>query len=524
MSIPKRRSAGLLLPLFSVRSDSSWGVGELPDVAALAPWLREARLSLWMMLPLLEAAIGQDSPYSALSAFALDPIYVSMDAIPDFRALGGEAALSGDERRELDTARSTATIDYPTVRRLKGRWLRRSFERFEQHPDPERLRDLERFRVEAPWLPDYTLFSALKEANDLDWWKGWDPGLRHRDPAAMAYARRVHASAASFFEYVQWNAYRQLEASRQEARRHGIFLAGDLPFMVAEDSADVWAAQDEFNLEATVGVPPDAYSDDGQDWGLPVYRWDVLAERRYEWLRERGRQSARLFDLVRIDHVVGFYRTYSIPRDGAEPYFLPADEGSQRHQGEAVLSALGEAGVDLVAEDLGTVPPFVRDSLRAIGIPGYRVLRWEQDDGIFRDPAGWPAISLATTGTHDTEPIAVWWDALPEAERRAIRALPALSHLGDEDAARFCPAVHDALLEATYGSGSDLLILPVQDLLGVRDRINLPGTVGPHNWSYRLPFSVSETQTDPRVRAITAASAARADRHGRALVEGLSDG
>lgn len=517
--MPRGRSAGILVPLFSIRSDRSWGIGEFPDVGAIAPWLAEAKLPVLMMLPLVEAALGQDSPYAALSAFALDPVYIAMEDVPDFAALGGDGALSEDERRNLERVRGSATVDYGTVRWLKNGWLRRSFARFRESgaaASGERAADLARFREEqGHWLPAYTLFRALKEAHDLDWWKGWGDALRTRQPAALAEARERHADEIAFFEYVQWIAYRQLAAARAEARRHGVALAGDLPFMVAEDSADVWSRQDEFDLSATVGVPPDAFSADGQDWGLPVYRWDVLAPRDFDWLRLRGLRSAQLYDLVRIDHVVGFYRTYARPRDGSAHYFVPADEGAQRIQGEAVMNAFRSAGVDLVAEDLGTVPPFVRESLTAIGVPGYRVLRWEQDDGVFRDPDRWPALSLATTGTHDTEPVAVWWDNLPDHERRAALELPALGHLRDRGADRFGPDVHQALLEAVYRSGSDLLILPVQDVFGARERINLPGTVGPENWSYRLPWSLSRLGTDPFVRERTAAMADLARRHRR---------
>ncbi|AKU91436.1 4-alpha-glucanotransferase [Vulgatibacter incomptus] len=519
MSRDQGRSAGALVPLFSVRDEGDWGVGELPDVARIAPWLRRAGLSSMMVLPLIEAAVGQDSPYSGLSAFALDPVYVSLEAIPDFSELGGEAALGDEERRELERLRSRPTVDWAAVRHLKGRWLRRCFERFVSSGasrSSDRARDLERFREqERSWLTDYSLFRALKEAHALDWWKGWPPPLRDRDPAALAAARESLEADCRYFEYLQWNAYRQLGAARREAAREGVRLAGDLPFMVAEDSADVWSRRDAFRLDATVGVPPDAYSDVGQDWGLPVYRWDVLAARGYDWLAERGRHSAELFDLLRIDHVVGFYRTFARPRDGATPFFLPGDEDAQRRQGEAVMSTFRGAGVELVAEDLGTVPPFVRRSLASIGVPGYRVLRWEKDDDVFRDPRNWPALSLATTGTHDTEPVASWWDALPEAERRAARALPALRHLRDDEAAAFGPAVHEALLEAVFGSGSDLLILPVQDLFGARERINLPGTVGPHNWSYRLPWTIGELATDAFVRDRTAVLSELGSRHRR---------
>lgn len=519
MTLQKGRSAGILVPLFSLRGERGWGVGEFPDVGGVAPWLAAARMPLLMMLPLVEAALGQNSPYAALSAFALDPIYVSLEQIPDFAELGGEEALSPEERRELEAVRASETVQYPTIRRLKNAWLHRSFRRFQASgaaAGGERAADLARFREEQRhWLPDYTLFRALKEVHHLDWWKGWGEGLRDRWPEALEEARATHADACAFFEYVQWNAFRQLAAARAEARRHGVALAGDLPFMVAEDSADVWSRQEEFDLSATVGVPPDAFSVDGQDWGLPVYRWDVLRRRDYDWLRLRGAHSAELYDLVRIDHVVGFYRTYARPRDGSPHHFVPADEAAQRRQGEEVMQAFRAAGVELCAEDLGTVPPFVRASLTRLGIPGYRVLRWEKDDHVFRDPDRWPALSLATTGTHDTEPVAVWWEQMDEAERRAVRAIPALRHLTDEQASHFSPHVHQAILEAVYRSGSDLLVLPVQDVFGTRERINLPGTIGPGNWSYRLPWSLSALATDPFVRERTRVMAELAERFGR---------
>jgi 4-alpha-glucanotransferase len=473
-------------------------VGELPDIAAVAPWLEQARMPLLMMLPLVEAAIGQDSPYSALSASAIDPIYVSVEALPEFDG----QSLSGEERAELEVLRAAPTVLYPRVRALKNRALRRCFERFRESGarGSEGADDLRRFREgHRVWLADYVLFRALKDAHHQDWWKGWGPGLRDRHPGALEEARRQYTDGCAYYEYVQWQAYRQLSAARAEARRHGVRLAGDLPFMVAEDSADVWQRQDEFRLDATVGVPPDEFAADGQDWGLPVYRWDVLAERDYDWLKLRGKSTAALFDLVRVDHVVGFYRTYVRPRDGSAHFFSPADEDAQRRQGEAVMAALRSGGADLVAEDLGVVPPWVRTSLSALRIAGYRVLRWEkEEDGSFRDPAAWPELSLATTGTHDTDAIAAWWDALEDGERRAVRRVPSMQRLRDEEAARFCPAVHEALLETVYGSSSEMLVLPVQDVFGDRERINLPGSVGQGNWSYRMARRTDTLAGDPR--------------------------
>jgi 4-alpha-glucanotransferase len=269
--------------------------------------------------------------------------------------------------------------------------------------------------------------------------------------------------------------------------------------MVATDSADVWARRGDFRLDARVGVPPDAFSATGQDWGLPVYRWDVMAREGFPWLTERGRRMADLYGLYRVDHVVGLYRTYFFPSDGSAPDFIPVGEEAQTRNGERVLS-LFSRGARVIAEDLGTVPDFVRASLERIGIPGYRVLRWERewnDAGQpFRDPPSWPALSVATTGTHDTDSVADWWDGMPDDERRAFLALPALAPLRARGATSFDEGVRDALLELVFGSGSDLLLLPFQDAFGMRERVNVPGTVNEENWTYRIPRDLAALHAD----------------------------
>ncbi|MBI5546809.1 MAG: 4-alpha-glucanotransferase [Deltaproteobacteria bacterium] len=518
MALP--RCAGVLLPLFSVRTACGWGLGELPDLAALAPWMQRTGLRVLMTLPLLEVALGQASPYSALSAFALDPAHLALGELEDFEELGGETALPRADRDCLDHLRQAAQVDWSEIRRLKGTWLRRSFDRFLASGagnGSERARDLEAFRDrERSWLFDYALFRALKDAQPEGWWRvDWPEALRRREPAAMAKAREKLARSCAYYEYVQWVAHRQLEAARAQARRFEVLFAGDLPFMVAEDSADAGARQDELRFDASIGAPPDEYSKEGQDWGLPVYRWEVIASRGFDWLRKRGKRMAEAFDLVRVDHVVGFYRTYVRPRDGSKPFFSPRAEAEQLRQGETVIAALRSGGASVVAEDLGVVPAFVRRSLGRLEVPGFRVLRWEkEEDGRFRDPAGWPALSVATTGTHDTTTLATWWEELTPSERKQVCAVPALRGL--VEASSFSPQVHQSLLEAVYQSGSGLTLVPVQDLYGLRDRINVPGTVGAANWTWRLPWTLPQLMGDPQCRAQGGSLRRLAERSGRA--------
>jgi 4-alpha-glucanotransferase len=272
---------------------------------------------------------------------------------------------------------------------------------------------------------------------------------------------------------------------------------GDLPFLVGGDSADIWARAQAFHLDLRAGVPPDAFSDDGQDWGLPVFRWDAIAAGDYHWMRERARHNAELYDMFRVDHVVGLYRTFYRPDAGPRNgpgRFTPSDEPSQIRLGETVLGILDGGARRVIAEDLGTVPDFVRASLGRLGVPGYRVLRWEQDDGVFRDPAAYPALSVATTGTHDTESVADWYEALGAAEREAFLALPCMAGLRPRVPATFDHEVRDAVLGCAYKSGSELVLLPFQDALGARERVNVPGTVNDDNWTYRMPMDLEELE------------------------------
>jgi 4-alpha-glucanotransferase len=248
-----------------------------------------------------------------------------------------------------------------------------------------------------------------------------------------------------------------------------------------------------------VGAPPDAFSATGQDWGMPLYQWDALAAEDFRWLRERARRSADLYDGYRIDHLVGFYRTYGRSKITGAAGFTPADEPSQLALGERLLEVFRSAGAEIIAEDLGTVPDFVRESLTRLGVPGFRVFRWERhwhtDGQPFRDPSEYPPVSVASSGTHDTEPQILWWEHASDDERKKASLLPTVqrtSHDADLLQAPYNPIVRDTLLEALFASGSDLLLLPIQDAFGWRDRINEPATITDHNWTYKLPWLVDK--------------------------------
>jgi 4-alpha-glucanotransferase len=507
-ALPGRRRSGLLIPLFSCPSSTSWGIGDIGDIRPVTAWLASAGQRVLQLLPLNEIASGQQSPYSAISAMAIDPIYICVPDVPEFTASGADQMFTARERANLDRVRQAPRVDHATVRRAKQAALAVAFEWFNAHEwsrGTERARRLQAFlEAEAWWIDDYALFRALHEREEHRPWTEWPQGLQRREPAALDLARAELAREILFYQYLQWIADTQWHESRAAADANGVQLFGDLPFMVDGDSADVWARQDEFHLDASIGVPPDAFSATGQDWGMPAYRWDVMAQRNFEWLRHRARRSAALFDGYRVDHLVGFYRMYARSRTTGKSSFTPPEISDQLALGERALAIFREPGTEIIAEDLGIVPDFVRASLKRLNVPGFCVFRWERRWDVpgqpFRDPAEYPEVSVAASGTHDTEPLAIWWENAPDEERRAVSELPTLTALSNGASlldAPFDPIVRDTLLEALFAARSELLLIAIQDAFGWRDRINEPATVTSENWTFRLPWPVDHLDEEP---------------------------
>jgi len=505
MTVSDRRS-GILIPLFAVPSDTSWGIGDIGDLRHVVSWLADAGQRVLQLLPINEMAPGQQSPYSAISAMAIDPIYLDVATIPEFIAVGGLNAFSSDELAELERVRKAPSVQYPAIRRLKEHALRLAADRFvaaEVRRATPRAQLFAAFLDEqAWWLDDYALFRAVHAAEEERPWTAWLASLRRRETPALADAKYSLAGEVTFRQYVQWIAHTQWTEARAEAKRVGVALFGDLPFMVDGDSADVWARQDQFLLDVSAGVPPDAFSESGQDWGMPVYDWDAIAADDFRWLRERARRSADLYDGYRVDHLVGFYRTYGRPRDGRPPFFTPADEADQVALGELLLRIFVGAGAEIIAEDLGLVPDFVRQSLSRLGVPGFRVFRWERywhsEGQPFIDPEDYPVSSVATSGTHDTQTMTTWWESTSADERRQVASLRTMRRIaphGDVD--------RDALLQVLMASTSELVLFPVQDVFGWRDRINEPATVNEVNWTFRLPWPSNRLGEFARERELT---------------------
>lgn len=522
MMIPDRR-AGLMLPLFSLRSVRDWGIGEIAGLGRLAGWLAGAGQRVLQLLPINELPAHETSPYSALSGMAIDPVFIAVSAVPEFAALTGDEKLASQWAATLAALRSSPGVSYQRVRALKDSALRRAYGRFvgvELAAGTSRAAAFRDFvDREDWWLGAYTLFRALHHEHGGRPWTEWPPPLRDRDAGSLNAARTRLGDEIRYRQYLQWLADDQWRAARHAAGDTAIF--GDLPFMVALDSADVWERQDEFRLDASLGVPPDAFSETGQDWNLPVYRWDVMERGGFRWLAARARRNAALFDGYRVDHLVGFFRTFFREPNGASG-FTPPEEPEQIALGEHVLRVFLASGATIVAEDLGVVPDFVREAMRRLDVPGCKVLRWERHwhrpGQPFVDPAEYPVRSMATTGTHDTEPMGIWWRHATQDERAAALALPFVRERVGETAAgspELTPAIRTALLEAVYAARSELVIVPWQDAFGWTDRINTPAVVDDVNWTWRLPWPVEEMDAQPSAVEVASMLRDLAARHGR---------
>jgi 4-alpha-glucanotransferase len=517
-----KRKAGVVLPLFSVRTRRDWGIGQVTDLPACGAWLRRAGQRLLQILPPHELSRGETSPYGALTAFGLDPIYADVEAVEDVDVALVAQTLGDSGRGVLDRVRSSPRVDYGAVRDLKTRVLHAAFQRFHEREwkrDTPRARRLAEFVVaERPWLEDLAAYEALRESHGGWGWTTWPEDERDRAPQTLAKLRSTRADRLLETAYVQWTVLGQWEGARARMREVGVELMGDLPFVVCAESADVWSHASQFQLHMDLGAPPDAYSAEGQDWGLPAYDWLAMEADDLAWVRARACHAARLYDRFRLDHVVGYFRQWvKRKEEGARGRFDPEGTDAQASRGRRVLGAIIEEvnahnGIEpprVIAEDLGVIPPFVREVLQELGMPGYRVLPWENDDGVFRDPAGFPPNSVASWSTHDTAPIVSWWGDLSEGDRRALGTRAGLRPDMDERTRTL------ALLRDLYGARSDLALTLVQELLGLPDRINTPATVGEANWTWRLPRPIEDLEADESVAARLDAVRALVDASGR---------
>ncbi len=487
------RSSGVLLHPTSLPGPH--GIGDAGSAAhRFVDWLASAGQSLWQVLPLGPTGFG-DSPYQCFSAFAGNPLLVSPEA------LVADDLLS---KHDLDGAPRLPPehVDFGPVIGWKRELLARAAGRFAAGAGLRNLRtEFERWRSEhAAWLEDVALFLALKDAHGGAPWVEWEAPLRRREAAALSSARARLGEAVSAHAFAQWAFFRQWGQLRAYAALRGIALVGDAPIFVAHDSADVWANPSLFQLgddgrpTAVAGVPPDYFSETGQLWGNPLYRWEEMAGDGYAWWLARLRAIFALVDRVRLDHFIGFTRCWSVPAGAPDARAGAFEPGP----GAALFRALerGLGRLPILAEDLGVLTPEVEALRDEFAFPGMKVLQFAFDsdaDNVFLPHHHVPN-SVVYTGTHDNDTTAGWWASASEAERHHARtylASPMREPAWD-------------LLRACMASVADTCIVPAQDLLqlGGGARMNFPGRPA-GNWSWRAAPGSLDAPLAGRLRALT---------------------
>ena len=539
------RIGGVLVPVFAIRGKGDLGIGDTAGVREFVEWAASAGFRMVKILPINETG-GDHSPYNAISSVALDPttIRTAPDALEDLGADEYEAAIGEwkDEHPE--------TVDYPAVKALKRRLLELAFANFNRkhiRPRTSRFREFSKFAdANARWLNDYCLFRVLMDENGgTEQWTVW----REEHRTAASGRRWMESRGAQkvqtlrrrirYFTYVQWQAFRQWQQVKAFANAKGVALMGDIPFGVSYYGADVWAQPHLFRAKWCGGTPPDRiFKHDafvqkwGQNWGIPLYNWDAMRGEDFRWWRQRVRGVREFFDLFRIDHVLGFYRIYGFPwrpeenatylplseesagqrTGGALPGFQPRPDDTpenkdrNRREGEEYLRVIvAEAGAGrVIGEDLGDVPDYVRPSLTALGIAGYKIPAWEKrDDGTLIPGNEYQRLSLATYGTHDHEPLRAMWERMAseassdENARRELANLWRYARRQGEPPRTFTSELHEALLDSLFRCNSWIAVLMITDVFGRAERFNLPGVAGSGNWTQRLHSAVAELGSGP---------------------------
>lgn len=488
------RSSGILCHPTSF--PSKHGIGDLGKGAYdFVNWLVAAKQQLWQVLPLGPTGYG-DSPYQCFSAFAGNPLLISPEGLVYSGLLPADAL---DPALELPVH----TVDFGPVIAHKQALLRRSFEHFRAQATVDQRAGFDAFRVRnASWLADYGLFMALKGYFGGGSWHGWPRDIRVREVGALAHYRDKMGEWAAYHEYVQWLFADQWRALKTHANELGIQVIGDIPIFVAEDSADVWARPDQFQLDGEgnptviAGVPPDNFSATGQRWGNPHYHWDVMARDGYRWWVERIRQTLALVDIVRIDHFRGFEAYWEIP--GNEPTATNGRwvKGPGPALFEAINAALGK--LPIIAEDLGVITPAV-DALRTgFGFPGMKVLQF--GFALDNDPKYLPHTFekdfIVYPGTHDNNTVIGWFN---EAVRTGPEKWNCLRYLGTDGGDLAWDFIRMA-----WGSVANQAVAILQDVmsLGNEARMNFP-SVPSGNWQWRYTPEMLTDALCARLRELT---------------------
>ncbi len=487
---------GIALPLFSLRTSESAAIGEYLDLIPLIPWCKSIGFDVIQLLPLNDTG-NETSPYSAISAFALNPIHLSLSKLP--KAIDDPSLYS--QLIAMQSKNNTTRVDYKFVQVAKELFLREYYQKYGNEIASGSNYQLF-INDNRSWLRSFALFKALTTFYSSQNIAKWSS--EHQNPS-HTFLTSEHKEFEREMDYhicIQYLCFMQLSQVKNEATMQGMLLKGDIPILINRNSADVWAHPSLFLKEYSAGAPPDQYALNGQNWDTPPYNWENHEHTQFAWWKERLDIASKFYHLYRIDHIVGFFRIWAIQQShkAKDGHFIPSDESTWIEKGTNILQILiKHSGMLPIGEDLGTVPQEVRETLRSLGVCGTKVCRWErrwQGDLGFIDPKDYIKESMTTVSTHDSESLFIWWKNHPDSAKLYADTFK----LAYDEALSLENRL--LILRASHTSGSLFHINPLQEYLALlepmrwdnplEERINIPGTVSPFNWSYKFRPSLEE--------------------------------
>jgi 4-alpha-glucanotransferase len=490
----RERGAGLLLHITSL--PSKFGIGDLgPAAQKFADFLQKSGQKYWQMLPLNPTSDNTGhSPYSSISAMAGNTLLISPELLME------EGLLT---RRDIDdnVLPATPRIQYRETEIIKEKLFKQAYRNFREVNSRSLNRQFEKFNQrEAYWLNDFALYSALKNVHHGKAWHEWPSSFKNRNEKALQIFSLEHADEIEYIQWLQFIFHRQWKTLREYCDDRNIKLFGDLPFYVSHDSVDVWSDPENFSLNKSgamvevAGVPPDYFNEEGQRWGMPIFRWDILKKSRYSWWMERLRKNMEFYDILRLDHFRAFADYWSVP--AKEPTakkgrWKPGPGAAFFRNAQETFKAL-----PFVAEDLGEINAAVYELRDQFQLPGMRVLQFAFGENMPYSeyiPHNYTANSVVYTGTHDNNTSRGWYRK--DLDRASLKRLIDYSQRDVHE-----QNVHDILAQLAYGSVANTVILPMQDVLGLDEsaRMNTPASTK-NNWQWRMS---QEMLTDSVVKKL----------------------
>jgi 4-alpha-glucanotransferase len=469
----KVRGAGILLPVFSLPSD--YGIGTLGAPAyEFINFLKAAGQKYWQVLPVGPTSYG-DSPYQSFSAFAGNPYFIDFDVLVD------EGLLTKEDVSAFDWGEEPSKVDYPKLFQSRFCVLQIAFQK-STHLKTQAYKTF--CKRNAYWLQDYSLYMALKFHFENQEWLKWPEDIRFRNPEAVHRYEKELKEQIDFWKFCQFKFFEQWEKVKKYANKNGIQIIGDIPIYVALDSADVWTNAGLFQLDENrhpvkvAGVPPDAFSETGQMWGNPLYDWQAMEKDSFLWWKRRMEFSARLYDVIRIDHFIGVVQYYAIPAGD-----VTAENGQwQVGPGQKLIDAINQSigKSKIIAEDLGIAVPKVKKLLKKNGYPGMKIIQFAFDGNPENEhlPYHYSSNLVAYGGTHDNDTLVGFYESKKRKELRLIKDYLNVKHKKE---------IPWAVIRTLYQSSADTVLFQAQDILELPNsaRMNFPSTIG-NNWQWRL--------------------------------------